>query len=525
MLISLCMSFAGSFSLLLCIAVLSSLIAAVCILWNLHKRRTTLVGVPWLFRSKGIFAQGAERLFNIDPTSYIQEGYLKHCKSHSKLPFVLPNVLERDPVIIPKDYVDSLLYAKESQVSLKASVSDVFQVAYTSHSSALGDLYDIVVKLMGKDITNLLDSESVAEALSHEARASLLEQWGDDTENWVEVPLSSSVSIMCGRLVNLLAVGPEMCNNPNFLHAIIRTSEIIVYGSIIVKSIPGALRLCIGPLIRLASRWYQGLILNALRPLLEQKMAEHENVGNSKVSTFLDCLMNIAHKGKTTIKWRPEEFTYPIFMFTFPGVHSSGVQGYSFFLDLLSSPPKEAVWDILLEEIQSLHDRGRGIWTAGDLDQAVLLDSAIKESLRLNGLSSLTPIRKVVDTNGFTLPNGLHIPCGTCIAIPQFSIHRDPELYPSPHEYQPWRFSQSLDKDTSMTETSGTFLTFGHGRRTCPGRYIFSHIFKLLTAEILLNYEIKPIPSRPKTTRFGRFMIPYKGLMVSVRRRKSKVYN
>jgi hypothetical protein len=82
-------------------------------------------------------------------------------------------------------------------------------------------------------------------------------------------------------------------------------------------------------------------------------------------------------------------------MATFPGVHSSAVQGYSFFLDLLSSPPEETVWDILREEAQSISTGDQGVWATRDLDQAILLDSAIKESLRLNGLSSITPIRKV----------------------------------------------------------------------------------------------------------------------------------
>lgn len=82
-------------------------------------------------------------------------------------------------------------------------------------------------------------------------------------------------------------------------------------------------------------------------------------------------------------------------MVTFPGVHSSAVQGYSFFLDLLSSAPEEAVWNVLRDEARSISAQGQGIWTAEDLDRSILLDSAVKESLRLNGLSSLTPIRKV----------------------------------------------------------------------------------------------------------------------------------
>lgn len=135
----------------------------------------------------------------------------QYCKSDLKQPFVLPNLLERNPVVVPHDFVDSLLHAKESQLSFKASISDLFQVEYTSNSMVVQDLYDNVVKLVAKDMTNLLHSESIAKALSYEAGAGLLEEWGNDTESWVEVPLCTSLERMCGRLVRLLAVGPEMC--------------------------------------------------------------------------------------------------------------------------------------------------------------------------------------------------------------------------------------------------------------------------------------------------------------------------
>jgi hypothetical protein len=254
-------------------------------------------------------------------------------------------------------------------------------------------------------------------------------------------------------------------------------------------------------------------------------------------STLLDFLIDVAYKGKSPIGWQPEQLTYPIFMFNFPGIHASGIQGASFFLDLLSTPPRETVLEILRQEVQTISDHCQGTWTTEDLDNAVLLDSAIKESLRLNGLSAIAPARKVqfsplfflfyeslhtelltrfgillqvVDINGVTLPNGLHLPHGTTVGIPQLAIHRDPEFYPNPEEYQPWRFYQhseaaSAEKQrqnvSNMTTTSDTYLAFGHGRRPCPGRFIFTHVFKLLTAEILLNYDIKPIPSRPKVNR------------------------
>lgn len=49
-----------------------------------------------------------------------------------------------------------------------------------------------------------------------------------------------------------------------------------------------------------------------------------------------------------------------------------------------------------------------------------------------------------------------------------------------------------------MTNTSESYVVFGHGRRQCPGRFIFAHIFKVVIAEMLLKYEIKPFDTRPK---------------------------
>lgn len=88
-----------------------------------------------------------------------------------------------------------------------------------------------------------------------------------------------------------------------------------------------------------------------------------------------------------------------------------------------------------------------------------------------------------------------------------------------------------------MTNTSESYVVFGHGRRQCPGRWIFAHIFKVLIAEMLLNYEIKPFATRPKIHRkflpcvvivdtrshclgWGRFQLPPLTTKLTVRRRQ-----
>ncbi|KAK9237338.1 cytochrome P450 [Lipomyces kononenkoae] len=474
----------------------------IVLLWvagKLFQRSITPSDVPWLFRKKGVLAQGLERLLAIDSTRSMHDGYTKYAKNEQ--PFILPSALEGDQVLIPKEYVGSILHRKEGDVSFKAHLDELFQIKYTS-LPYLYEIYDIVVKLISKDMTKLLENRLVAEALSKEARACLIELWGEDTENWIEMPLNSTLEKMTGRLINLLAVGPENCKNEALLEDVISCSNTVVIGSTIIKLFPNFLR----------------------PPIIELKMAEHlrtidpasnQSEKPESIGTFLDIMIDntFKAKAKTVLGRRPEDLAYSMFMMTFPGVHSSGVSGSSCILDLLSCPPEHEVLEVLREEVQEISSRCQGTWTAEDLRDAQLLDSAIKEGLRLNGLNAIAPARMVSNPDGTTLPNGVHLPYGTHIGIPQWAIHRDDDIYPNPEQYNPWRFSSDNNsaewkRQNDMTTVSETYLAFGYGRRTCAGRYIFAHIFKLLMAEILLNYDIKPIGSRPKVERWGGFQVP-----------------
>lgn len=59
---------------------------------------------------------------------------------------------------------------------------------------------------------------------------------------------------------------------------------------------------------------------------------------------------------------------------------------------------------------------------------------------------------------------------GTRVVIPLFSIHRDPEHYPDPDEFDPERFSAENKKSRHPF----VHLPFGEGPRNCIGEYGFS---------------------------------------------------
>ncbi|KAL4879180.1 cytochrome P450 [Aspergillus karnatakaensis] len=504
----------------------------VCFVVKLFETSPVPKNIPWVLSKKGFLQRAAERFIGVNPIGFIQEGYEKYSKNQE--PFVMPSVNEGDEVVLPKEHSNLVLFAKESEYSFKGHILEFFQLKYTSWPLAFAEKYDFFVKLVSKDLTETLKTEAIAEALAEEARSCLSDIWGEDEENWVQVPLYHFMEKTASRMINVLAIGPGHSHDSSLLNAMTNCSNAIVLGANVIKAFPSFLHFLIGPIVGLVNRWQERVFHTRMKPLIESKIKEQRETydpaalqENIRVKgSLLDMLIQAGLRSKWEVETETMWLAYRIFMINFPGVHTSGISATSALLDILSYPTNEGFMDMLQEEVSNIASRTDGKYTAAELEQASLLDSAIKESLRFNGINAISPTRMVVAPDGATLPNGTFLPYGTKIGIPQYALHRDSDLYPNPEEYNPYRFYQpgatSAElRENSMTNTSDTYVVFGHGRRQCPGRWIFSHIFKVLIAEMLLKYEIKPFATRPKIHRWGRFQLPPLTLKLTVRRRKT----
>lgn len=71
----------------------------------------------------------------------------------------------------------------------------------------------------------------------------------------------------------------------------------------------------------------------------------------------------------------------------------------------------------------------------------------------------------------FTFSNGITVPPGTAVAAPLNAIQTDGEIYPSPDEFDGFRFAKLRERDKDGTgsrhqfgTTCITHMPFGHGR-------------------------------------------------------------
>lgn len=150
--------------------------------------------------------------------------------------------------------------------------------------------------------------------------------------------------------------------------------------------------------------------------------------------------------------------------------------------------------EMLRQDIHRVQaESATGTWTRKSIAQLNLLDSAIRETMRLEPVSSVFPMWKVLPAQlTLTVPDGgptISLKRGTRVCLPATQIHLSPHIYgPTAAQYDPFRFA---DRRLPVSTPSTTFLAWSIGRWACPGRYYAANTMKLVLVELLSRYEVE----------------------------------
>lgn len=390
------------------------------------------------------------------------------------------------------DGPQEILVPKSSLRWLLEQPDNVLSAAEYHHESLGGD-YNFLDRYILEDAFHehviyrslTRNLQSVIPEVWDELGSTFEDTWGTDHKVWKEVPLMDSMMNLVGRASNRMLVGAPACRNKEYLSNMMKYTTDVVINGAILRVLPRFLHPVIGRILSLRNQWHYSRTAKYTIPLIQERLRHMERKRNDpsydwkQPSDYITWQINLAIAENKSIEMDPVMISRRLMPINFAAIHTTTITITNAVIDILSTSASQGVLEGLQEEIEQAYAACNGVWTKASLAMLVRTDSAIRESMRVSNFMTRNVLRRVMSAGGITHPvENWTAPQGSYIGIDMHSIHHDPEIYPSPVEYDAFRFSRAreeasasaedaldkMKKTETMSTTSGDFLTFSHGR-------------------------------------------------------------
>ncbi|KAI1872912.1 uncharacterized protein JN550_003786 [Neoarthrinium moseri] len=202
--------------------------------------------------------------------------------------------------------------------------------------------------------------------------------------------------------------------------------------------------------------------LPTLRKMIDARLGEDTHARVDLYSHLADAL-NASDNNKITLK---ELWAEAIFFLPAAGDTSSTALSSLFFYVAQNSECQRK----LAEEIRTTFATGADIRGGRKLTNCQYLQACINEALRMSPPVAGTLWREQGPeaANEAFVVDGVVIPKGTQVGVNIYSIHHNPEYFPSPFVYKPERWL--VDDPEAKKANTAAFLPFSIGARACAGK-------------------------------------------------------
>ncbi|EED13570.1 cytochrome P450, putative [Talaromyces stipitatus ATCC 10500] len=486
----------------------------------------------------------------------VENGY--HSYSTSRKAFVLPVFGGKPWIVLPKSSAKDLISRSDSELSSDDIHIEQLQVNYTLgpkgvHLMRVPLQFDVLRRQLTRKLPLLTG------AVYDELDKGFKQYWGTDTTNWVEVEAFPTCLKLVTRAANRVFAGEEICRNEDFLEHSKQYTQGTVFASMALRLIPKVLRPLASPILLLHNNQHFRVCARICVPVVQERIRNTKAKQTDESFEWeppVDALQWLVEECINTEDPKeldPVLITRRLLLLNMVAIHTTSISITHAILNVNTFEHSEQVIASLREECNRLLGENNGVWTKAALNDALRLDSTIKESMRCDDLEPFSTGRMVVHPNGIDIEtsteSSLHVPHGVTLCLPSHGIHRDPEYYYSPLEFRPFRFSEprevflksqkelpreqssasdvqgsikqtALDlKTTALVTTSDTYLAFGHGRHACPGRFFAAQEMKLMLAYVLQNYDIEKLSEKPPSTMLMGTNVPNEKAKIRVKRR------
>ncbi|TDL22833.1 cytochrome P450 [Rickenella mellea] len=439
----------------------------------------------------------------------LEEGYVKH--KHGIFKVSQP---DRWQVIItgPK-LIEEVRRAPSNKLSLKAGLDESLAMGYTMGQELIDNSYHVAI--IRTQLTRNLSS------VFPQVRNEIVHSFQDLiplTDDWVGYPAVETFMTIVARTSNRIFVGLPTCRDPDYIKLNIEYTVQVFKAATLIGLTPSFLRPIVGRLLSPArSGVRRGL--KHLRPIIEERLRKYEEYGLNypdKPNDMLTWMMDEAEGNERGV----EILCLRMLSVNMTALHTSSMSLAQAMFHLASKP--QYIEPMRVEVERVIQEDG---WTKEAMTKMRKVDSFLKETQRVNGLSFLSTLRLAVDD--YTFSDGTFIPKGTLMSVASAATHNDPELYENANEFQGFRFADLRedgvgDVKHQMVSTSPEYLPFGHGSYACPGRFFAANELKAMMAHIVLNYDVKMEPDgvRPQDIHFTLHCAPNLTAKILFRKRQ-----
>lgn len=286
--------------------------------------------------------------------------------------------------------------------------------------------------------------------------------------SWHPAPLHASISTILLAVTNRAFAGKALARSADYTDIVgTFTRQLPTTAGLIDALCPTLLKPVLAPLLarpirRLIARYEAHMLptITARLAAAEQARKEGHLHEESRNPDIVQLMARCAARSPDPRDHDPRNLASRLLALNFVGVHTSVLTAVAAFADILAAGPE--LWEALRREAAGvLHDAG-GAWSRVAVGRLALLDSVLRESMRVSPFKARGVEREVVADGGVRLPDGTLLPRGTKVGAATVGVHGDERFYERPGEFVPGRFVGKAEE--GLVNTTDTFLGFGHGR-------------------------------------------------------------
>ncbi|KAM3343703.1 ferruginol synthase [Capsicum galapagoense] len=222
-----------------------------------------------------------------------------------------------------------------------------------------------------------------------------------------------------------------------------------------------------------------------LDPVLNErmKMISEGQIRRSRNKDFIQILLELMEQKETQISVDLVKIKAILIDLVIGGTDTTTTMVEWVMAELLNNSDKMAKVQQGLKHVIGLNH----IVEESHLPKLHYLDAVIKETLRLH---PAFPMLQRICPSQSTIVGGYTVPQDTKVILNVYAIHRDPQVWENPLEFQPERFLMS--QSTNNLNYSGNnykYLPFGSGRRSCAGVALADKMLMFMEASFLHSFD------------------------------------